>query len=211
VVGALPGNAAAYRLSGDFVELCDCYSVCPCWIGLDPDEDRCTGVFGWAIDSGEVGGVDVSGRRVVSVSFHAGHRNTGDQRVSVFVDEGASDGQFDTLVALFTGDLGGPLGELRRLMGSLLSAERAPIAVEVAGRTMSITVGRRVSGDGTILTGADGETTELRHGRLSNVLGPRADVGVSSTLSVQLPDIGSVEVRSRSAMRGSFTYEHDGS
>jgi hypothetical protein len=202
---------AGYALTGEFIELCDCSAVCPCWIGLSPDEDRCTGVFAWAVASGHVGGVDVAGRRVVSVSFHAGHRDNGGQLVTVFVDEDASDEQFDALVEAFTGGLGGPLGELRELMGRLLTAERAPVEVANKGRGMTLTVGRRISGDGTVLTGADGEVTELRHGRLSNVLGPRADVGRGSALSVQVPGFGGIEVRGRSAMRGPFTYEDDGS
>src|SRR5688572_9987186 len=96
-------DSSPYRLSGDFIELCDCRSVCPCWIGLDPDEDRCTGVFGWSVTSGEVDGVDVAGRRVISVSFHTGHRNTGGQKVSLFIDEEASDEQFERLKSVFTG------------------------------------------------------------------------------------------------------------
>lgn len=204
-------DGASYRLTGDFVELCDCESVCPCWIGLDPDEDRCTGVFGWSISSGEIDGVDVSGRRVISVSFHTGHRNTGGQQVSVFVDEDATEEQFDYLVKLFTGTFGGPLGELETLMGTLVAAERAAIEIATKGKSISVTVGRRVSGDGTVLVGPDGEVMELRHGRLSNVLGPRADIGKGGSLSVQLIGLRGVEVSGRSAMRGRFTYEHDGS
>lgn len=198
-----------YAVNGEFVELCDCFSVCPCWIGLAPDRGRCTGVFAWTIASGHVGDVDVAGRSVVSVSFHDGHRDTGGQQVIVFVDEDADDEQFDALVGLFTGAHGGPLEELRRLMGTLLRAERAAIQVASRGRGMTLTVGRLITGDGTVMTGSDGEVTELRHGRLSTVLGPRADVGTSSALSVQVPGLHGVNVRDRSAMRGPFSYVHE--
>ena len=120
-------SAPAYELRGQFFELCDCYTICPCWVDQPPDDGRCTGAFCWRIDDGRIADLDVSARRVVSVSFHAGHRDNGGQDVYVFVDDGASDEQFAALVHTFTGADGGPLGELQRLMGSLSNADRTPI------------------------------------------------------------------------------------
>jgi hypothetical protein len=201
------GPVRPYRLSGDFVELCDCFSVCPCWIGRSPDDNRCTGAFGWAIREGEIDGVAVAGLVVVSISFHSGHRDTGGQEVFLFVDEGASDPQFEVLTAAFSGAAGGPLGELGTLMGVLRSVERAPIQIVNEGRHVSLTIDRRVAGDAQVLLGSDGEVTELRHGRLATVLGPIAEVGTSSTFTVDLGGAGfGVEVKGRAAMRGPFSY-----
>ncbi|WP_046867041.1 DUF1326 domain-containing protein [Microvirga massiliensis] len=201
-----------YRLTGTFLELCDCYSVCPCWIDRPPDEGRCTGAFAWMIDEGDIGGLNVAGCRVVSVSFHTGHRDTGGQEVFLYVDERASPDQFDALVPVFTGQAGGPLGELGKLMGVLRSTERAAITITNRGKHFSLTVGDRVTGDAEVLVGADGKTTELHHGRLATVLGPVAEVGTSSNLRVDLGGLGhSVEVKGRAAMRGDFHYRHGGS
>ena len=200
-----------YALSGTFLELCDCTTVCPCWVGLSPTENRCTGAFGWAIDEGEVEGVDVAGRRVVSVSFHSGHRNTGGQEVFLFVDEDASDEQLERLTALFTGGLGGPLEELQELMGRLSAAERAAIDLTVKGRHVSVTVDHRVSGDAQSLVGADGEVMQLGHGRRSTVLGPVAEVGTSAGVRVELGRRGfDVEVKGRASMHGPFRYRYEG-
>jgi hypothetical protein len=207
----------AYRMRGEFLELCDCYSVCPCWVGRSPDDDRCTGAFAWSIAEGEIDGIDVAGTRVVSVSFHSGHRDTGGQEVFLFVDEGVSDEQYEALVAAFTGQAGGPLGELRTLMGVLRGTERAAIDLSSTGRYATLTVDHRISGDAQMLVGADGEITELSHGRLSVVLGPTAEVGISSAFRVDIafqspgalgpPGFG-IDVRGRAAMRGPFRYQH---
>ncbi|WP_062349675.1 DUF1326 domain-containing protein [Herbidospora yilanensis] len=201
----------AYRLDGFFFELCDCYTICPCWIGRSPDDNRCTGAFCWSIESGTIGDVDVSGRSVVSVSFHTGHRDTGGQEVTLFVDDGADDAQFAALATTFTGGNGGPLGELGRLMGALREASRAPISLTTQDDHLSVTVGRMVSGAGTVVRGGDGAITELRSGRLSEVLGPRAEVGNTSAFRVDLGgQAASVQVTGRAAMRGPFRYESRG-
>jgi len=201
----------AYGLRGSFFELCDCYTICPCWVGEPPSDGRCTGAFGWAIAEGRIGEVDVAGVDVVSVSFHAGHRDNGGQEVYVFIDEAATDEQYHAVLEAFTGKSGGPLGELGTLMGTLLGHERAPIELRADGRHLSVTVGRVVAGDGEILEGADGEITELHHGRLSEVLGPKAEVGRTALFGINLGGSGlTVEVNGRAAMRGTFDYSSDG-
>lgn len=200
-----------YRLAGEFFELCDCYTVCPCWVGQAPSDNRCTGAFGWSIAEGTIGELDMAGRRVVSVSYHAGHRETGGQEVYVFVDEDASDEQFDVLLTTFTGQMGGPLGELAKLMGILRGSEKAPIDLANNGRFATVTVGRVIDGDAEMLVGADEEITELAHGRLSEVLGPTAEVGKSASFRINLAMQGfGLAVTGRAAMRGSFHYEHAG-
>jgi hypothetical protein len=206
------GKQPRYNLSGNFIELCDCYSICPCWVDRPPDDNRCTGAFGWVVDEGKIGSVSVAKRQVVSVSFHSGHRDTGGQEVFLFVDEGATDKQFDALAATFTGAGGGPLGELRTLTGVLRGVERAAIKIVNEGRDISLTVDRRVIGDARVLEGADRKTTELHHGRLATVLGPVAEVGISSQFHVDLGGWGfSIDVKGRAAMRGKFNYKYGGS
>ena len=200
-----------YQIEGTFLELCDCYSVCPCWLDRPPDEDRCTGAFAWSIDKGEISGVDVARLNVVSVSFHSGHRDTGGQEVFLFVDEKASDDQYKALVAVFTGEAGGPLGELRTLMGVLRKTQRAAIDITFQGEYASLTVDNRVTGDARVLIGADQQITELHHGRLAVVLGPVAEVGTSNAFHVDMGGMGfSIDVKGRAAMRGRFGYTHAG-
>lgn len=200
---------AAYRLTGDFLEACDCYSICPCWVGRSPDDGECTGVFVWRIASGEIDGVDVKGRLVASASYHAGHRDSGHQRVVLFVDDGATDKQADALAAALTGNLGGPLHELADLLGELIAIERAAISVEGEGGHWTVTVGRRIQAEASPITSPTGAPTQLSEGRLSEVLGSPASVGRSDYLRLNLPGYGmDMELRGRGAMSGRFSYEH---
>jgi hypothetical protein len=200
---------APYAFSGDFYEACDCFTICPCWTGSAPDADSCTGVFVWSIQKGEIEGVDVAGRRVASVSTHTGHREMAQQRVLVFVDEGASEEQATRLAQALTGQLGGPLRELAKIMGELLAVETAAIELEHEGRHTKLSVGRKIVVSGAGATRRDGRATTLADARLSDVLGSPAEVGVTHRFKVGLPGHGiDVDLRGRSSMRGPFSYEH---
>jgi len=62
-----------------------------------------------------------------------------------------------------------------------------------------------------VLRGTDGGVTELRSGRLSEVLGPRAEVGRSTRFRISLGgQSASIEVSGRAAMRGDFNYTSTG-
>jgi hypothetical protein len=200
---------APYSLRGHFLEVCDCFTICPCWVGRAPDEDACTGVFAWVIEEGTIAKVDVAGRTVVSISTHQGHRDLALQRVVIFVDQGASDEQAALLATTFAGANGGPLGELSELLGDLLAVERAEISTEIEGRRARLTVGRIIELDTALTLGPNGEATSLANARLSSVLGNPASVGLASRLKVGLPANGiDIDLRGRSAMRGSFAYRH---
>ena len=143
-------------MRGLFYEACDCFTVCPCWVGNNPDGGECTGVFAWEIEAGSIDGVDVAGLLAVSVSHHTGLRDEARQRVMIFVDERATRVQADALTAAFSGRLGGPLQELGDLLGELLGVERAPIELRREGRLTTLTVDRRIRIEGTTREGPSG-------------------------------------------------------
>ncbi len=200
---------APYWLGGLFYEACDCFTVCPCWLGNNPDEGECTGVFAWEIEKGSIDGVDVTGLRTVSVSHHAGIREEARQRVVIFVDERATQQQADALAAAFSGRLGGPLQELTDIMGELLAVERAPIEIKRDGRLTTLTVDRRIRVEGRTNEGPSGRPMELNDGLLSKVLGTPAEVGESGRFRVGLAEHGmKMDLRGRSTMSGRFSYAH---
>ena len=51
----------AYHLKGDLLEVCDCKTLCLCWIGEDPDNGTCQSALAYRIETGQIEGVDVSG------------------------------------------------------------------------------------------------------------------------------------------------------
>lgn len=200
----------AYELKGDFLEVCDCFTICPCWTGRSPDEGICTGVFAWVIQTGNIDGIGVSGRTVVSVSTHEGNRDQAHQRVQMFIDEPASNAEIEALAPTFAGLRGGPLGDLGRILGELLGVERRAIQVETEGRRTRLTVGRSIEAETQSIVGPNGEPMALSNARLSTVLGNPAEVGLASRFRVGMPGSGiDLDLRGRSAMRGTFSYRHD--
>ena len=65
----------------------------------------------------------------------------GNWRLGVFVDDGANDEQFDKLIQVFSGQLGGPMAALAPLVGEILGAERAPIEVVDDGLRHTVRIG----------------------------------------------------------------------
>ena len=205
----LDRSKAPYQLRGIFYEACDCYTICPCWLGNSPDGDECTGVFAWQVEKGAIDGVDVSGLRTVSVSYHSGLREGARQRVVIFIDDRTTRQQADALAAAFSGGLGGPLKELADLQGELLGVERATISLRREGRLTVLTVDDRILVEGTANEGPLRRPMALNNGKLSNVLGSPAIVGESGRFRVGLAAHGmELDLRGRSTMSGRFSYNY---
>jgi hypothetical protein len=201
-----------YRMQGRFLEACDCYVPCPCWFDDDPDDDECTGLVAWQVENGEVDGVDVTGLSVVSVSRHGGHRGgSGQMRVALLVDGAADDDQFAALSTAFTGALGGPLGELARMTGTLSGVERASITLVADNDKAGLNSPGRVSVRSKVVRGSTGRPITIGDGRLATLLGTPGVVGRSSRfrLSVEAADLD-LSVTDRSTTSGRFSYAHPG-
>ena len=144
-----------YHLRGVFLEACDCQVMCPCWFDRDPHEGECTGMIGWHVESGDIDGLDVAGLSVVSISYHGGNRKKGRWRVALFVDDNADAKQEKALAAVFTGERGGPLGELGSLTGTVTSVQRVPIKTTNTAKGTTLSAGKAVKVDMAPLVGSD--------------------------------------------------------
>jgi hypothetical protein len=136
----------SWKIEGRYFENCNCNAPCPCTASLDlgADFDRCTPVLAFHVDSGEVEGVDVGGLSVVAVADAPKLMTEGNWRLGVFIDAAASDEQAEKLGAVFSGELGGPMGALAPLIGESLGAERAPIEFSSEGGSHSLKVGEAI-------------------------------------------------------------------
>jgi hypothetical protein len=133
----------SWKVEGRYFENCNCNAPCPCTASLDlgADNDRCTPILAFHVDSGEIEGVDVSGLSVVAVADTPQLMTEGNWRLGVFIDSEASDEQAEKLGAVFGGQLGGPMEALGPLLGENLGVERAPIDFNSEGTTHSLKVG----------------------------------------------------------------------
>ena len=115
----------AWRLEGAYTENCNCEVVCPCVasaFAAPATYDRCTALFAWHIESGEVDGTDVSDLSVVLVLDTPRQMLEGNWRVGMFMDERA-----EKLGGIFSGQMGGPLANLVPLISENLGMEVASI------------------------------------------------------------------------------------
>jgi hypothetical protein len=167
----------AYHLEGRLLEVCDCRVLCPCWIGEDPDNGTCDSVLAYHFDAGAIEGIDVTGRTVAGVAHIPGNVLQGDFRMALYIDEGASDAQFEALVNLYSGTLGGPVAELVKLIGEVVSVERSPIRFDVEGGRGTLTVSDVSHAGIEPYKGPDGATTTLANTIFSTVPGAAVFVG----------------------------------
>ena len=133
----------AWNLKGSYAETCSCELMCPCNLTFDHGAtyDFCRATLAFSIREGQVEGTDVAGRRVVTIIDTPKVMTDGNWRVGVFVDDRATDEQFDKLVKVFGGQLGGPMALLGPLVGEIVGVERAAIEIADDGLRHSVRVG----------------------------------------------------------------------
>src|SRR5947209_15980714 len=124
-------TGVGYQMEGSLLEVCSCDTLCPCWIGEDPDNGTCESVVAYHFDGGTIRGVDVSGLTLASAVLIPGNVLAGHWKQVIFIDDAASDEQFEAILDAFSGKLGGPLADLAELVGEVLAVERAPISHEI--------------------------------------------------------------------------------
>lgn len=190
---AMTETGVVYDLKGTLLEACSCGVLCPCWVGEDPDLGTCDAFIAYQFDSGTVRGVDVGGLSFVTVNHIPGNVLTpASWRVVIFVDERATDEQFQALVDAYSGKLGGPLADLAGLIGEVLDIRRARIRHEIRDGVGSLQIDDVVSAEMAPFTGSSGNTTTLQDTIFSTVPGSPAYVGKASKNTVNLPEFGMV-------------------
>src|SRR5215211_1459719 len=205
-------QTSGYTLQGTLLEACSCGVLCPCWIGEDPDGGSCDAFNAYHFDSGEIGGVDVSGLDFVRVVRIPGNVLTpGSWKQVVFIDERATDEQFQAIRDAYDGKLGGPLAELAGLIGETIAVERAAITHEVSDGKGTLKVGDVVPSEMHPYQGPDGSTTTLRDSLFSTVPGSPAYVAVADAHKVDLPQYGMQwQLDGRNAIQADYRIEHAG-
>lgn len=132
-----------WNLTGTYAETCSCELMCPCNLSFDHGAtyDFCRATLAFDIREGSVDGTDVTGRKVVVIADTPKVMTDGGWRVGVYIDDAADDEQFDALVQVFSGQLGGPMAGLAPLIGEMLGVERASIEMGHDGLRHSVRVG----------------------------------------------------------------------
>jgi hypothetical protein len=206
---AAPQVGAVYSLQGTLIEACSCNVLCPCWIGEDPDGGECFAIVAWHIDSGQVTGIDVSGRSVVGITHIPGNILAGNWELVLLLDDHTSPEQRDALVKVFSGQLGGPLAHLAELIGTVKGVESVPISHQVRGGTWTLAIPGIVEAEMEPYRSPQGRVTTLRDSIFSSVPGSPAWVSKATRHRVSLPQYGmSWEYEGRNAIQAEWKMEH---
>lgn len=120
----------AYHLRGTALGNCHCHDVCPCNLDLRPNGpgNECRGWLVLNISEGNKDDVDLSGTKVALVYTFPDKPSSGNWRIGIVADTGASDEQAAAFEAIFTGKDGGPWGDFAGLFSEYMGLQRARVS-----------------------------------------------------------------------------------
>ena len=132
----------AWKISGTYLANCSCNLICPCPVDGPPisEDGQCHGHNVFHITEGSLDETDLSGVNVALVNLFPSNLTSGNWKLGIVVDEGASDEQASALERIFKGEEGGPFGDFVPLVGEWLGMERAEVTFS-DGDTPSASVG----------------------------------------------------------------------
>jgi hypothetical protein len=198
----------AYHLEGRLLEVCNCRVLCPCWIGEDPDNGTCDTIVAWHFDKGTINGVDVAGSTIAAVAHVPGNILKGNWRAAIYINDKASAKQKDALLEVYTGKLGGPVADLVKLIGEVVSVEQVPITFDVQGGKGTIKIGEVGYAELEPYKSASGATTTLTDTVFSTVPGAPVFVGKSPRYRSKNKALGiDVDLQGYNALQSTFKFD----
>jgi hypothetical protein len=200
-------ETTTYEIEGRLLEVCNCDAICPCWVGLDPDNGTCDSILAWAVDGGTIEGVDVSDR-VVGLSVHIpGNVFAGNWKAVVYVDDRCSEEQQGALLKVFTGQLGGAIADLAALIGEVIAVERVPISCDVQEGEGVLKFGDVAEAHMESFKGATGNPTTLADSVFSTIPGAAAYPGTASVFRRTAGHgLADVDLTGRNSIQGTFRF-----
>jgi hypothetical protein len=96
-----------WDLHGSYFEACNCKTACPCVWLQPPSEANCKLLVAWHIESGHLNSEKLDNLNIALACFSPGHMADGNWQAALYVDERASDKQFDAITQIFAGKIGG--------------------------------------------------------------------------------------------------------
>tara|TARA_R110002073_G_scaffold333713_1_gene521768 strand:- start:1081 stop:1689 length:609 start_codon:yes stop_codon:yes gene_type:complete len=116
-----------WNLQGGYFETCNCVTACPCVWLQPPSEGNCKLLVAWHIGSGHLNGQVLDGLNVALACYSSGHMKDGNWQAALYVDERASDAQFDAITQIFSGQQGGHPAILMSFVSEVLGIKKVKI------------------------------------------------------------------------------------
>ena len=175
----------AYHLEGRLLEVCDCRVLCPCWIGEDPDYGTCDTIVAWRFDKGTWTASTSAGRTIAMVAHVPGNILQGNWTAAIYLDDGASRRRKRRCSTSTPARTGGPVADLAKLIGKVVSVQKVPITFTVQGGSGTIKVGDAGYAQLEPYKSAAGEMTTLTDTVFSTVPGAPVFVGKAPELPLE--------------------------
>jgi len=140
-----------WRLSGRYVEACNCEAICPCRMVGGRDGSRaqyqlCEFALAWTIDSGNFGELDLSGLQAVMAGYWDEEEEGVPWRVRLYVDARADLPRRAALADVFLGRVGGtPAQNYAPAIKEVFGVRAADIEVAHERGSQRIRVGEAVA------------------------------------------------------------------
>ena len=198
----------AYHLEGKLLEVCDCNVLCPCWIGENADNGTCDAVVAYHIDKGTVDGTDVSGLSLALLVHIPGNILQGNWTVGLVVDDKATLQQQEAIVNVWSGKLAGPVADLAKLVGQVVTLQRAPISFAVQEGQGNLQIGDLVEAEMSPYRSPSGAVTTLNESIFSTIPGSPAYVSKASSYRRNTSQFGlsNVDLKNNNAIQGTFRF-----
>ena len=132
-----------WKISGDYFEACSCDSVCPCptsGLAARPTKEACDAGLVFHVERGAHGTTTLDGLSFAVLLHTPGPMIAGNWTVGVIVDERATAEQREALVAIGSGQSGGPMAAVGPLVGTFAGVESKPIRIEREGMRRSVSI-----------------------------------------------------------------------
>ena len=138
-----------WNVKGELALNCSCDVFCPCVISLGahpPTDGHCHAWMAIRIDDGKFGRTNLGGLNVAFLLDIPGRMGEGNWTVGLYIDERATDKQFEAIETIMTGSAKGSTGVLRLLVGNYLGARREEVHYETDGQKRVVKVPKVIDG-----------------------------------------------------------------
>jgi hypothetical protein len=123
----------AWRLAGDWFDICSCNIPCPCEFAQAPTDNACIGMLAWHVREGSYDDVKLDGFNLLAIGAFEGNIWAGEAKVrmGLYIDQRADARQREALETIFAGKAGGWPETFAANIGEFRGIEYVPIAFEV--------------------------------------------------------------------------------
>lgn len=131
-----------WQMQAYYLDSCNCDWGCPCQFNARPTHGNCDSVIGVHVIKGNYGDVKFARLNMAWIGSWPGPIHEGHGKISYYIDERASDEQFEALSKIITGDAGGgPFAVYSSAADTVQEPRRAKITFQAKGLNSRVKVG----------------------------------------------------------------------